>query len=263
MTTMHRRSLLLTGLLLAGGASSAQARIAQLGDAIDKAGAQRMLSQRMGKAWLGQLQPELAGRARQVLDDSAQRFERQLRELLDFAPTPEIAGSYRALLNRFADYRALLQRPPGRVQVDELLKRSSEVLSLAHLATTQLQERSSATTARLVNLSGRQRMLSQRLALYFLARQQGAKAELVQQETAKASAEFEQAMRTLSSAPDATPAIQANLELAQGQWVFLQSALRTDANGGKAASDVFIASENLLAVMETVTGQFARQLAQA
>ncbi|MCY4745379.1 type IV pili methyl-accepting chemotaxis transducer N-terminal domain-containing protein [Pelomonas sp. UHG3] len=258
---MQRRTLLLAGLS-AGLALPAHARIAQLGDAIDKAGAQRMLSQRMGKAWLGQLQPELAPRARQVLDDSAARFEQQLRELLAFAPTPEIAGSYKALLSRFGDYRALLLSRPDREQVNELLKRSGEVLSIAHVATTQLQERSSAATARLVNLSGRQRMLSQRLALYFLARQQGARADLVQRETLKSSNEFEQAMRTLASAPEATPAIRDNLALAQGQWVFLKSALGSQSPTAQAASDVFSASENLLAVMETVTGQFARELGQ-
>ncbi|MFG6441794.1 type IV pili methyl-accepting chemotaxis transducer N-terminal domain-containing protein [Pelomonas margarita] len=258
---MQRRTLLLAGLST-GLALPAHARIAQLGDAIDKAGAQRMLSQRMGKAWLGQLQPELAPRARQVLDDSAARFEQQLRELLAFAPTPEIAGSYKALLSRFGDYRTLLLSRPDREQVNELLKRSGEVLNLAHVATTQLQERSSAATARLVNLSGRQRMLSQRLALYFLARQQGARVDLVQRETLKSSNEFEQAMRTLASAPEATPAIRDNLALAQGQWVFLKSALGSQSPTAQAAGDVFSASENLLAVMETVTGQFARELGQ-
>jgi len=260
--TMNRRSTLLAGLTLMAALPQAQARIAQLGEAIDKAGAQRMLSQRMGKAWLGQLQPELAPRARQVLEDSAERFERQLNDLLAFSPSPEITGSYKALRSRFGDYRSLLLAAPVRGQVDELLKRSSEVLSLAHLATTQLQERSSAAAARLVNLSGRQRMLSQRLALYFLARQQGARADLVKRETTKAGAEFELAMRTLNTADEATPAIRANLELAQGQWVFLQNALGNDSQSAQAASDVFLASENLLVVMETVTGQFARQLSQ-
>jgi len=70
-------------------------------------------------------------------------------------------------------------------------------------------------------------------------------------------------MRMLTDAPEATPAIRANLELAQSQWVFLQAALGGQSQGPQAANDVFIASENLLAVMETVTGQFARQLAQA
>ena len=259
---LNRRTTLLAGLALTA-ARPAHARIAQLGEAIDKAGAQRMLSQRMGKAWLGQLQPELAPRARQVLQASAARFERQLDDLLAFAPSPEIAGSYKALHSRFADYRSLLLATPVRDQVDELLKRASEVLSLAHVATTQLQERSNAASARLVNLSGRQRMLSQRLALYFLARQQGARADLVKRETATATAEFELAMRTLHSAGETTPAIRANLELAQGQWFFLQNALGSDSQSAQAANDVFIASENLLAVMETVTGQFARQLGQA
>ncbi|MFG6488082.1 type IV pili methyl-accepting chemotaxis transducer N-terminal domain-containing protein [Roseateles sp. BYS78W] len=257
---LNRRTTLLAGLTLIGALPPAHARIAQLGDAIDKAGAQRMLSQRMGKAWLGQLRPELAERARAVLQSSEARFEIQLADLLAYAPTPEIAGSYKAMQHRFGDYRALLKSTPSPDRVDDLIKASGEMLSLAQVATGQLQERSGEAGAMLVNMSGRQRMLSQRLALFFLADQQGARPDLVRRETAKARAEFEAAMRTLTDAAETNDAIRANLELAQSQWVFLQAALSGQSQGSKAAAEVFVASENLLAVMETVTGQFARQL---
>ena len=47
---LNRRTALIAGLALGPLPAVAQGRINQLGEAIDKAGAQRMLSQRMGKA---------------------------------------------------------------------------------------------------------------------------------------------------------------------------------------------------------------------
>ena len=65
----------------------------------------------------------------------------------------------------------------------------------------------------------------------------------------------------LSGAPEASPAIRDELELAKQQWVFFENALQFGNQAGlgpRRAADVFRASENILAVMDRVTGMFAR-----
>ena len=65
----------------------------------------------------------------------------------------------------------------------------------------------------------------------------------------------------LKSAPQATPAIKAELELAQMQFQFFESALR-GLQPGRAQvqqmSDVFTTSERILQVMDKTTGMFAK-----
>ena len=54
---------------------------------------------------------------------------------------------------------------------------------------------------------------------------------------------------------------QEDLQLADGQWVFFDTALKrvgtADAGAAKPLTDVFVASENLLTVMDRVTGLYA------
>ncbi|MFO1227920.1 MAG: type IV pili methyl-accepting chemotaxis transducer N-terminal domain-containing protein [Roseateles sp.] len=256
--------LLRRTLLLAGVATGlpALARIRDLGEAINKAGAQRMLSQRMAKAWLGLALPDIEGRAHKILDASRQRFDQQLAELRAFAPTPEIASTYEQLGKQAAVLKQRLDElPVTPARVNAVIPLAGEVLKLAHQATGQLEKRSDAASAKLINLAGRQRMLSQRLAMLYLAEEHGVDRALIRTEMGVARNDFRAAMRVLQSAPETTPEIQANLQLAASQWIFLDAALGGTSHGQRAASESFLASENLLAVMETVTGQYARLLA--
>ncbi|MBN8462978.1 MAG: type IV pili methyl-accepting chemotaxis transducer N-terminal domain-containing protein, partial [Dechloromonas sp.] len=84
--------LLALALSIPGGEALAQ--IADLNSAINKAGRQRMLSQRMAKAYFQIGQQVDADRSKKVLDASVALFDRQLVELKNFAPTPEIKDNY-------------------------------------------------------------------------------------------------------------------------------------------------------------------------
>jgi hypothetical protein len=109
-------------------------------------------------------------------------------------------------------------------------------------------------------------MLSQRCAKFYLALSWDGGVPDAKVELDKARGEFVAAQRVLIDAPEATAAIRAELDLAQNQWVFFENALQQGAASGLGArrgADVFRASENVLQVMDRVTGMYARLTASA
>ena len=134
---MKRRDvLILAGSLPLG----VNAQVSDLADAINKAGRQRMLSQRMGKAWLAMVHKTEDRSAQAVLDKSMALFDRQLVELKAYAPSPEIRETYTTLEAAWSDYKtALVGAAPSKAGAAALLKADARVLALAHQGTVQYE----------------------------------------------------------------------------------------------------------------------------
>jgi Type IV pili methyl-accepting chemotaxis transducer N-term len=261
---MQRRHLLASlGALpwLSSVSLPAQAQVSDLSDAINKAGRQRMLSQRMGKAWLALVHGIEVSSARQVLDKSMALFDRQLVELKAFAPNANIKASYTELEAHWSDYKAaLVGSAPGKSGAAHLLQLDAKVLALAHQGTVQYEAALNKPLGKLVNVAGRQRMLSQRMAKFYLAARLPVDAGVATAEIGKARGEFMSAMVLLRDAPEATARIKTELQLAEGQWVFFDHALQklqVAQSGNLPLREVFVASENLLSVMDDVTGLYS------
>lgn len=241
---------------------TAHAQVLDLNDAINKAGRQRMLSQRMAKAWLAIGQDIESVKAGRILAESMATFDRQLVQLKAYAPQPAIRSTYQQLESVWAEYKlALVGAAPKREQAVSLLNLDARVLQLAHQGTTQLEKLSGKPAGRLVNIAGRQRMLSQRSAKCYLSIT-WADADLVQQrELETAKREFVEAMAVLEAATEATPTILEELSLARQQWVFFDNALRRidrQARTPRHSAEVLRSSENILQIMDRVTGLYAR-----
>lgn len=262
---LARSAVVLAGLAAGACPGPARAQLPGLNEAINEAGRERM-SQRLAKCWLARAMAVEADLAARTLAGSLERFERQLADLTAYAPQPAVRGTYAQLGQAWAAYKATLAAAaPDRVHAGEVLADAGRVLQLAHLGTTQLEALSGQPAGRWVNLAGRQRMLSQRLAALAFAAAWGVQVAENRGEIVRARAEFTAAHAQLMAAPEATPAIRADLQLAQVQWTFLDRAL--DALGDATAAGapprehlghVFTTSERILEVMDGVTGQFAR-----
>ncbi|MCL4758717.1 MAG: type IV pili methyl-accepting chemotaxis transducer N-terminal domain-containing protein [Rhodocyclaceae bacterium] len=261
-----RVAMLALLLALLGFASAAQAQIADINTAINKAGRERMLSQRMAKAYFQIGQGIDLYRSQRVLDNSIALFDRQLVELKNFAPNAEIRDTYLLLERAWIAYKdALVGAPPSQDRGKRVLELSEEVLALAHQGTMQLERVSGTIAGRLVNVSGRQRMLSQRMAKFYQGIAWGIGGPEAMTELDKARQEFTAALQELISAPINTPELLRELDLVKQQWFFFEEALNqrnlnTATNHGKTlATNVATTSERILETMEGIVAMYEKQ----
>ena len=191
-------------------AASAWAEITTLSSAINKAGRQRMLTQRIVKAYCLVGMEVQSGTHKKQLDGAIQLFETQLSELKVFAPTAEIADGLAQVEELWIPFKEIAMSPPNKKGADRLLEINDGVLAAAHKVVLMLADHSATQVGNLVNISGRQRMLSQRLAKFYMARAWGIERTEIQPEMKKAADEFEAAlMGELVNSDQNTPALQA------------------------------------------------------
>ncbi|MBB5203265.1 hypothetical protein HNQ51_000558 [Inhella inkyongensis] len=264
---MSHRSIARRHVLLLGSSliyMPAWAQVRDLNDAINKAGRQRMLSQRCAKAWLALAQGVRREQAERVLADSMALFDRQLVELRAFATASGPRNTLAELEPRWSAYKiALVGAVPQRAGADPVLAAAGQVLALAHQSTEQLEQLSGQPSGRWVNLAGRQRMLSQRMAAAYLAASWGVQSASQQQALQLAQQEFRAAHTQLLAARENTTLLNQELARVGQQFTFFEAALQSLQPGQpnpRAQDEVFSTSERILQLMDGITGQYARSV---
>ncbi|MDA8254491.1 MAG: type IV pili methyl-accepting chemotaxis transducer N-terminal domain-containing protein [Betaproteobacteria bacterium] len=197
-------------------------------EAINLAGQQRMLSQRIVKSWcqIGlNVQP---GVSKRQLDESLRRFEDNLKALEGVAAGSEARGALAGLRAAWAPLRTSALGVIRQADAALLDARAEDVLMAAERLTRALQDQSAAPVSRWVNLAGRQRMLSQRLVKVYMLRQWGVDNARLRDELDSVQNEFSGALASMQQRAGNSAAVREEVDKLALQWEWLRTALATE-----------------------------------
>ncbi len=255
----QRRWLLKTcasgALFGAGGfGAAAWAQPLALSTALNRAGRLRALSQRIAKAYTQVTLDVLPERSLEVMALAQNLVRTSLTELGSAGFPAEIASLLATCRTDSERVLTLVAGTPAAARLADINKAADQMLVSADRLTGGLEGGGKAG-AKIINIAGRQRMLSQRIGKCFMLIESGQDPALLSKQLETARSEFSLALDALDAAPVSTKAIKENLALARTQWMFLQSAL-TGKDKSVARRDVATTSERVLEVMDNLTGQY-------
>jgi len=235
---------------------NASAEPMTLNNAINKAGRQRMLSQRIAKAYCQIGLNTRRDEAAKELEQSVRLFDAQFAELNEFAPNPKISDALATVKMKWAPFKAMVTKPYSRENVVRLVDLNEELLQAAHNVVLRLQEHSGRPMGRLVNIAGRQRMLSQRLAKFYMLRQAGVQQTEIADNLEQVYNEFSGAHNELRAASQNTTEINRRLSNVNIQWELLKQSLKETNRQHDLSELVVLTTDKILREMDTVTGLY-------
>ena len=223
---------------------------ARFAESVNRAGQLRMLSQRLVKLYVLQLAGVQVTQHKQRLQDSMLRIDGNLALLEKNLSKPTFGDLLGQLVLTWTRLKQALQGEPRVAQLAQVNDIAETLLQEAERLTSSLENAGAVAPLHVLNMAGRQRMLSQRFAKYALLGVLGDATARQRSEAgmAGARAEFEQGLAYLHGLPLTTQDIRTTLDAAAAAWQHMLT--------GAAESRRPIGQERLANASETLLDVF-------
>ncbi|WP_415845639.1 type IV pili methyl-accepting chemotaxis transducer N-terminal domain-containing protein [Stutzerimonas zhaodongensis] len=250
--TLITASLLATLFL---SSVNAQAAISDA-EAVNRAGMQRMLGQRIARSYLMIGTDTRVELAATQLDSSIASAEENAELLSGYAPNDSIRQALDDANETWLRYRQLALTKPDAQRSTEMLQLAELFLARSETLVQAIERHSGNQGARLVNRSGRQRMLSQRIAMLYLAMAWKLPDAKLRSNFDAAVMEFERGLEELRKAPQNTDTVRRQLEQVTAQWRFARAGFNLAEDAQYVPTVIVTTSDSLLRKMEKLTEDY-------
>jgi len=235
----------------------AQGAIGSIEEAVNKASKQRMLTQRMLAMYALAGMGVKYGDPVQELGKLRSLFSQQVNDLKAFPMNDQVTASLNRVEALWRPIDSVLAAPPESGRIADLRNAMEELLKACHESTGLIIEASGDKGNEIIGVSGRQRMLSQRLSALYMMEVWGIRIPEFHDELLNTMNEFGSAHAKLMASPLSTDEIKKKLSLVKKNFFWFEFMAKSD-------SDKYVpyliakSADRILVAMDEITGLYVK-----